>query len=210
MNGPGLTYSGMMSTPTIAPSTHSLIVWTVSSGGEPLPISRGGIWFIVETAPSPVTAPGQMKATTKIEKRPNDEGNPHIVAAEAVQWVRIKNSDYYMASMAITLAGTDVLSLDMGPNKKALDLVMLTSPDGNTDADVVPPGTPVHLDIENKAGTAQHYTTLKIGHPAFGHYWTLGSNFTTRLLGYTSTVTRADDPYAMVHFVPGQRPVDNA
>ena len=200
--GAGLTYSGMMSTPAIAPATHPVIVWTdqTQEGLEPWPIARGSVWFIDKTEGPPIGTPGQMKPTMKIVKRPGGiTGSEPIVAAEAVQWVRIKNSQYYMASLAVTLAGTDVISLDKGPANRALDIVKVRG-------GVLPAGSPVYLQL------AKHISKTNViidcgGPPKGATPWyssnTQGYAMTYKLLGYTSTVTRQDDPYAMVHFVPG-------
>ena len=88
MNGPGLQYSGMMSTPTVAPDTHAMVVWTEAqpNGSEPLPIVRGGVWFVESTELPPKATPGQMVPTLKVSKSPMVANPGVIVAAEAATW----------------------------------------------------------------------------------------------------------------------------
>jgi hypothetical protein len=197
MDGPGLYYSGMMSTPTIAPSTHPVVVWAFSEGSEPVPISRGSVWFITEARPPPVSAPGQMKPTVRIKRNPPDNTSEPIVAAEAVQWVRIKTSNYYMASMAITIAGTDIVSFEKSPNKNNKRGFKVEMRNKGTIVDVLPAGNPVFVFVSKTS------VWLMLGTTGPGH-WATSPNIKARLLGYTSTVTTADDPYAMVYFVPGR------
>jgi hypothetical protein len=192
MNGPGLQYSGMMSTPTVAPDTHAMVVWTEAqpNGSEPLPIVRGGVWFVESTELPPKATPGQMVPTLKVSKSPMVANPGVIVAAEAATWTKIYNTTYYMASVAATLRGSDVVSLDTGRNHQAI-------PGGAVvKNNMQPPGAPVFLIGIDQAGANWQ---LHIGEPAPNPY------SSKLLLGYTSTSVRADDAYAMTYFVAPNR-----
>lgn len=191
MQRPGLQYSGLSSTPAAAPATHPVVVWITSPSKTPDSISRGTVLFTVPGRNAPPAAPGQMKPTMQISTTYVTDADA-VVVAEAVNWVRIRHTANYMASVAIVLGGTDVVKLP--EDNKAIVV----------QDEQQPPGAPVWL-FEVFSGTYSahnHRAQLWIGDDTLTDID--GVRTGVRLLGYTSTAVTRDDPFAMTHFVPGR------
>lgn len=191
MQRPGLQYSGLSSTPAAAPATHPVVVWINSPSKTPDSISRGTVLFTVPGQNAPPAAPGQMKPTMQISTTYVTNADA-VVVAEAVNWVKIRHTANYMASVAIVLGGTDIVKLP--EDNKAIVV----------QDEQQPPGAPVWL-FEVFSGTYSahnHRAQLWIGDDTLTDID--GVRTGVRLLGYTSTAVTRDDPFAMTHFVPGR------
>ena len=185
---PGLSSLNLSSTPAVSPATQTFVVFMSSTSEQPAPLERGELIFVTNFTITNQSRPriGQLQPTAEITCRGKQIGkqspgalNGAVCAtiAEAVTWHRAASG--FVASVAVVIEGTDILSL---PANQA-------TPWGGGRSHA--PGAPV-------------FVVRATGEVRVGEL-TVDDITERTLLGYTSTACNPADSVIQVYFSHGLR-----
>ena len=201
MQSAGFEYSGMSSTPAVAPAVHHYVVMYDGNHTAAPPLVRGAVWFIADPL---LARPGGLKRhmmvpTMRITREFNDatmNEKSVLLLAEATTWQRICVGDNrYVASIAVILGQTDVVATTAHiPDHPRCNIATFfdinglrtnSAPAGSQITAAIIDGTIANIWV-HPAGT-----TNMVVRPAIDQ---------TYALGFLSSAAVSGDPELMVYF----------